>query len=141
MTSNKCASGSCLCGAVCVHASSAELNAGACHCGMCVKWGGAALLSVHCGSGVSFSDEDAVQRYQSSEWAERGFCKHCGTHLFYRLIGQDNYSIPVGLFDDNTAFHMSQQIFIDKKPGYYSFADDTENLTEAETFARYAPPE
>ena len=22
---------------------------------------------------------------QSSAWAERGFCKNCGSHLFYRL--------------------------------------------------------
>lgn len=135
------AQGQCLCGQVRFEAEQASQHTGACHCGMCIKWGGGPLLAVDCGSSVQFTGEESITRYNSSEWAERGFCKHCGTHLFYHLKGIDRYTIPAGLFDDQSGFQMSHQIFIDKKPEHYCFANETENMTEAEVFAKYAPPE
>ena len=33
------------------------------------------------------------------------------------------------------------QIFIDEKPDWYTFANETENMTGAEVFAMYAPKE
>ncbi|MEQ9448085.1 MAG: GFA family protein, partial [Rhodospirillaceae bacterium] len=73
---------------------------GACHCGTCRKWGGGPLLAVDCGEHVTIDGEENVSIYQSSDWAERGFCGKCGTHLFYRLTQQPFYVIPVGLFGD-----------------------------------------
>ena len=78
--------------------------------------------------------------FDSSPWAQRGFCKHCGTHLFYRLKEAQHYHLPVGLFDEAPEFSFDQQIFIDEKPAYYRFANDTRNMTGAEVFALYAPP-
>lgn len=134
------ASGSCLCGRVSFEADNASRHTGACHCGMCVNWGGGPLLAVDCGSAVRFGGEEHIRRYQSSDWAERGFCEHCGTHLFYYLKPAQQYIVPAGLLDDQSALHMSHQIFIDKKPAHYDFANETDNLTEAEVFAKYAPP-
>jgi hypothetical protein len=34
-----------------------------------------------------------------------------------------------------------EQIFIDRKPSYYEFANRTLNLTEAEVFAKFMPKE
>ncbi|MFT4677303.1 MAG: hypothetical protein ACJAX5_002962 [Patiriisocius sp.] len=34
---------------------------------------------------ITFDDEGDVSTYRSSEWVERGFCKQCGSSLFYRL--------------------------------------------------------
>ena len=39
---------------------------------------------------------------------------------------------------DGTGFEFKEQIFIDRKPSYYEFANQTENLTEAEVFAKFA---
>ena len=75
--------------------------------------------------------------YASSDWAERGFCRKCGSHLFYRLTGSGRYMVPPGLLDVDFVF--DHQVFIDEKPGYYSFANETENLTGEELFAKYAP--
>jgi hypothetical protein len=47
--------------------------------------------------------------------------------------------IPVGLFDDANSFSFDHQVFIDKKPTYYRFANRTKDMTEAEVFAMYAP--
>jgi len=97
------------------------------------------MLSVHCGPGVEIEGRDQVSTYQSSDWAERAFCKVCGTHLYYRLIPADDHILSIGLFDDTQPFEFREQIFIDRKPSSYEFANATTNLTEAEVFARHAP--
>jgi hypothetical protein len=58
--------GSCLCGAVKVSTTSQNNEVGACHCGMCRKWGGSSLLVVECGSEISFKGEENIGIYQSS---------------------------------------------------------------------------
>ncbi|QID19845.1 GFA family protein [Nitrogeniibacter mangrovi] len=111
---------------------------GACHCGMCRRWGGGPLMVVNCGDQVVFSGQDHIGIYTSSAWAERGFCTTCGTHLFYRLKQNNAYFVPVGLFDTAAALHFDNQVFIDEKPAYYAFANDTGTLTGAEVFALFA---
>lgn len=136
------ASASCLCGAVTINAAAVERDAGACHCGMCRKWGGGPLLAVDCGTEVSIDGEENVGVYDSSDWAERGFCNKCGTHLFYRLKGTQQYVLPAGLLaDQQDQFRLTSQVCIDDKPGFYDFANQTRNLTEQELFAMYAPPQ
>lgn len=131
----------CLCGAVEISVNKPVQTVDACHCGMCRKWGGGPFLAVGCGSEIDISGEQNVSVYGSSDWAERGFCNRCGSHLFYRLKGANEYVLPAGLFEDQSGFEFTEQIFIDHKPGYYEFANETHNMTEAEVFAKYAPPE
>ena len=45
--------------------------------------------------------------------------------------------IPVGLFDDQEPFVFETQVFIDKKPSFYSFANKTNDMTEAEIFEMF----
>ena len=79
--------------------------------------------------------------FNSSEWAERGFCSRCGSHLFYRLKETGHYAVPVGVFDDQEQLVFESQIFIDHKPSFYSFANETEDLTEAQVFEKYVAPQ
>lgn len=128
--------GKCLCGAITLSTKQTS-DVEVCHCHMCRQWGGGPLLAVHCGSEVEISGRNQLTVFDSSKWAERGFCSACGTHLFYRLKGSNDYSIPVGLFQDQNHFKMKEQIFIDKKPSYYEFANKTPVLTETEVFEKY----
>jgi hypothetical protein len=138
MSNANVAQGSCLCGAVKISTNNMSNLVGACHCNMCRKWGGGALLAVECGSEVSFSGEENIGVYQSSQWAERGFCQKCGSHLFYKLKQNSQYFIPVGLFDNSENLRLDHQVFIDEKPEYYSFANETHNMTGAQLFAQFA---
>jgi len=131
--------GSCLCGATRFTAKSISNKVGACHCGMCRKWGGGPLLAVDCGTDVSFAGEESISVFDSSAWAERGFCKKCGTHLFYRLKESKQHIMPAGLFDDEGSFIFDEQVFIDEKPSFYCFANETNDMTGAEIFAKYGP--
>ncbi|WP_224797771.1 GFA family protein [Idiomarina abyssalis] len=133
--------GSCLCGSVSVSANIKSKSVGACHCGMCQKWGGGPFFAVECGDQASFEGDENIAVFDSSEWAERGFCKRCGTHLFYRLKGEDYYAIPFALFEGHDDWEFSEQIFIEQKPTFYSFSEQTKNLTGEEVFAQYAASE
>lgn len=129
--------GSCLCGLVKVVATRVEKKVGACHCGMCRKWSGGPYMEVSCGVNVSFEGEENISFYGSSDWAERGFCKNCGSHLFYRLKETNEHMVSVGLFDDQQGYEFTNQVFIDKKPSFYSFSNETKTLTEKEIFEMY----
>lgn len=135
------ATGSCLCGSVHFSATTMGKKVGACHCAMCRKWGGSAFMEVDCGTDVEFNGGDSISVFDSSEWADRGFCKQCGSHLFYRLKHTQQYMIPVGLFDDDSGLVFDHQVFIDEKPSFYSYANTTSDMTGAEVFAKYAPAE
>ncbi|WP_299328826.1 GFA family protein [Parasphingopyxis sp.] len=129
--------GQCLCGAVTVKATPVRPHIEACHCDMCRRWGGIAFAGVQCAQNVEFTGEEHIGRYASSDWAERGFCKKCGTNLFYRFVPADNYSLLAGLFDNDATggLTLGEQIFIDEKPGWYDFAQDTPQKTGAEVVA------
>ena len=131
--------GQCLCGAIKIAAKTASTQLGACHCSTCFKWTGGPLMALECGTQVDFEGEDQITVFDSSAWAERGFCKHCGTHLFYRLKAQQAYMMPVGIFDNVNPKEVifDHQIFIEKKPDYYTFSNKTSDMTGAEVFAKF----
>ena len=131
--------GTCLCGSVKILAKTMSTQVGTCHCNMCRKWGGGPLMAVDCGTEVNFEGKEYISLYDSSEWAERAFCNKCGSHLYYRLKENEQFIMPVGLFNNEETFTFDHQIFIDKKPSFYRFANVTKNMTEAEVFAKYSP--
>jgi hypothetical protein len=132
--------GGCLCGAVRFTAAPASRDVGACHCSMCRRWSAGPFMVLDCGSTLKVADPAQLGVFRSSDWAERCFCKQCGTPLFYRLVAQDQYSVSAEAFDDRAGYAFKSQIFIDEKPGYYDFANKTHNMTGAEVFAAFAPP-
>jgi hypothetical protein len=130
--------GKCLCGAVRFTADVSETKYSACHCGMCRRWSGGAPFFAVGTKCVTFDGSENISRYASSSWAERGFCKVCGSVLFYFLIPAKTYAMSVGAFDDPSQFRLSLEIFIDRKPESYSLAGDHARWTEAETLKRFA---
>ena len=131
--------GFCLCGAVTITAPD-NTHLSACHCGMCRRWSGGPALAFHGGPDIEIDGEDKISRFPSSEWAERAFCSCCGTHLYYKLLATGDHYLYPGFFGDDQTFTLTGQIYIDMKPPFYEFANETENLTEAQVLARFAPP-
>jgi len=129
--------GHCLCGQVVITAKKASSEVGACHCKTCRRWGGGPFMEIECGTEVDFEGEGNISVFDSSKWAERGFCRNCGTHLFYRLKESGQHMIPVGLFEDAADLVFEGQVFIDEKPAYYEFSNKTKNLTGEELFKMF----
>lgn len=133
------AQGKCLCGSVNIDAKTMDTQVSICHCSNCRKWSGP-LIASECGTQVDITPSSNVTRYQSSPWAERGFCKLCGTHLFYKIIESGEYIIPAGIFDSlDDQFELVAQIFIDEKPAFYNLENDCKRLTGQDIFDMYAP--
>jgi hypothetical protein len=135
--------GRCMCGAIGFEARPSALEVHACHCEMCRRWTGSALLSVPVAPGdVRWSGEENLRTIASSDWAERGWCGACGTPLFYRITlegpGRGHLSISLGTFDDPDAFAFTEEIYHDRKPASYAYAGDRKRLTKAETEARFS---
>ncbi|MFJ5510001.1 GFA family protein [Pectobacterium jejuense] len=131
--------GRCLCGGVTISTVHSVSKVDACHCGMCQTWGGGPLMAVECTDpAIAIEGEENITVWPSSEWAERGFCRVCGTHLFYRLRSGGTYHIPAGFFADETNKTLVSQIYIDKKPSYYSLAEKTPMLTEQDVIDLYS---
>ena len=141
MTDTISGESSCLCGSVKIRVSTISPKITVCHCDMCRKWGGGPAMALQCGTEVEIEGSDKIHVYDSSEWAERGFCADCGTHLFYRIKGTGEYSIPAGFFSKLKGLKMDVQYFSDQRPEYYCFANKTKELTAAEVFAKYAAAE
>ena len=88
--------------------------------------------------GIQFENESKVSRFDSSDFAQRGFCKECGSNLFYYYKPQDLYMVCVGAFDDPSQFKLIGEIFVDSQPKGYSFAGDLKRKTEEEFLAEFS---
>lgn len=124
----------CLCGQVQITATP-KANVSACSCGSCRKWVGGPFMAIACGTEVQVQGE--IKVFASSAWAERAFCPTCGSALFYRLKANQQHMLAAGLFEDQSGFVLDHQVFVDKNPGWYSFEQETKDMTEAEIFARF----
>jgi len=129
--------GHCLCGKCTYTVKTNKLSAGACHCGMCRRWNGSMVMGLHIDGEVTIENADHLKWYVSSDWGKRGFCGECGTHLFWSMK-DDSMIVPmVGTLDNISDISFDSEIFIDHKPGFYDFANDTKKQTEAEVMAQF----
>lgn len=140
------ATGGCLCGAVSYTVSEKPAKTEACHCDMCRKWSGGVFMSVHYKEDeVTIRGGENISRYKSSEWAERCFCKVCGSNLFYRLTAdgpfKGNHFIGFGTLDAPKGIPLTREVYVDKRPDGYAFSGEIETMTEAEFLALFGAPE
>lgn len=120
-------SGGCLCGAVRFAATLPHLNFGACHCEMCRRWTGSALLGIGVPVGnVAWQGKDHIATRQSSPWAMRAWCRDCGSLLYFKVTQDGPHAgdveLPIGLFDDLSGLTMTNEIYIDHKPDAFAYA-------------------
>jgi hypothetical protein len=136
-------SGGCLCGAVRFRAALTGTNFGVCHCQMCRKWTGSALLGITVpAANVEWVGVEHIARRQSSAWGERAWCADCGSALWFRVTVDGphagNLELPVGTFDDANGLTMTNEIYIDHKPDSYAFAaTDRQVLTRAQCVEKF----
>ncbi|MEO0765980.1 MAG: GFA family protein [Pseudomonadota bacterium] len=134
-------SGGCLCGAVRFDAINVPDTYGICHCEMCRRWTGSALLEVSVKTeDITWSGTEHIATRAGSDWAERAWCRKCGTNLYFRQTREGKWfgstDLPIGLFDDPDGFTLTHEIFVDHKPDSFAFAGDGhKRLTRADVLA------
>ena len=127
-------SGSCLCGAVMITLRNAHREVDVCHCSMCQKWTGSMYAGIEAPD-CTVEGEDHVRIYRSSDWAERAFCKTCGSSLWYTFRPTGNRTFLAGMFDLPEGLPIKHQIFVDEKPDWYDLAQKSPMKTGAEIIA------
>ena len=130
--------GRCLCGDVRFSLTLKNQHVDACHCTMCRTWCAGPFMGLQCEGNPVFEDEGALGVYRSSEWAERVFCKSCGASLFYRIVGGDHVIVAADAVELTDAADFTLQVFLDEKPAYYAFANDTKTMTGQECFEAFS---
>lgn len=122
--------GQCLCGAVKIATAEPVDKIRVCHCSMCQIWHGGPGFNVACGNKLHIEGQEAITTYAASSAGERAFCKQCGTHLFYHAFKPSSYYVSASLFEDSKSAQLAIQFYIDCKPEYYNFVEQTQMLTE-----------
>jgi len=93
-------SGSCLCGAVNYTVDGPMREVVFCHCSQCRRQTGLYYASTAAdNSDLTVKGQEDVTWYASSAKGQRGFCKHCGSALFWRYEGAGYTSIQAGSVD------------------------------------------
>jgi hypothetical protein len=95
---SKALTGGCQCGAVRFRVEGELGDASICHCRMCQKAAGNFYLPLVSVRGAKLTwTRGAPKKFQSSNFAFRGFCGDCGTPLFYEA--PDGTALSMAAFD------------------------------------------
>ena len=126
--------GHCLCGAVEITLRNPKPQVEVCQCAMCRRWGGA-FYSALSGESFAITGDDSIGTYRSSDWAERAFCKHCGSSLWYKFLPTGNRSFLAGLFSAADNYPVEREIFADEAAAWTELPGEHARLSSAETIA------
>lgn len=131
---DKMLSGACLCGAVRFTAKGRFGAVSVCHCAQCRRWHGApgSYTSVR-RDRLVFQNESGLAWYRSSDRARRGFCRDCGTSLFWEETGAPHLALAMGCLDRPTGLREQLHIFTAHKGDYYDIADGLPQWPESHT--------
>lgn len=115
--------GSCLCGGVTFEMRGPLKPITACHCTQCRKQTGNYWASTTSDDAdLHFTRKDTLAWYRASDFAQRGFCKACGSTLFWKADGRDSTSICAGSIDGKTDLKLEGHIYCDNAGDYYEIA-------------------
>lgn len=116
--------GGCLCGAVRYRTETAVSQVVNCHCGQCRRFHGhlGAYVNVR-RDALTLEADRELAWYRSSDTARRGFCRSCGSSLFFDRIGGSHLSVAAGTLDDGSGLATVAHIYVADKGGYYEITD------------------
>lgn len=116
--------GKCACGAVSFRANGQLRDVVYCHCSQCRRQTGHFLASTNVpDTALEVSGSEDVAWFQSSDDAKRGFCRICGSGLFWKHRKLDYTSILAGSFDSPSSLKSGKHIFVADKGDYYEVTD------------------
>ncbi|EXJ92725.1 hypothetical protein A1O3_01277 [Capronia epimyces CBS 606.96] len=116
--------GSCACGRVQYQTQSQPRTVTACHCGTCQKAGGPFLAF----AGFPTSELQWIHQpdlWARSDFADRGYCKVCGSSVSMRYYVEDITYVTLGTIEPGTALpRIGAHIFLKEKAPWVVLPDD-----------------
>ena len=77
---------------------------------------------------VNIVADESLEWFASSEFASRGFCRRCGSSLFWLPTARDYVSIMAGTLDEASELEAAEHIYVGDKGDYYDLTDDLPKL-------------
>ena len=116
--------GGCECGAVRYELSGPLRKVVYCHCAQCRRTSGhfVAATSVDI-AGVKMTEDAGLTWYESSDIAKRGFCKECGSSIFWAPAHGKYMAVMAGTIDAPTGLTSREHIYTDDASDYYELTD------------------
>jgi len=116
--------GSCLCGAIKLTIDARLKDPIACHCKQCRRQSGHYFSAVAAPKTALRITGDANLRwFRASDIASRGFCKTCGSTLFWRPDDGPTIMVAMAALDAPTGLRLSGHYWCDQKGDYYAIPD------------------
>lgn len=123
--------GSCLCGAVSYKIDGPLWDAHACHCTQCRKQSGHFIAcATATKETVTIDGKEAICWFEANPSIGRGFCRTCGSHLFWYQDGSDTISVNLGALDGDPEVRLERHIFVADKGDYYEITDGLPEFKE-----------
>ena len=125
--------GGCMCGSIRFEATGQPFWIGYCHCRMCQQASGGPFIFY-----VDFWRNDVIYTqgaptiYKSSSWGERGFCKNCGTPIFFQyqdvpLLSDKRRNLvgfTIGCLDDPSPYQATEHMGVESRLPNVEIVDD-----------------
>ena len=113
--------GGCQCGAVRYALSEAPTEPSVCYCRMCQKAFGSYFAPLGGVPTVAFAvTRGSLAVFKSSDQAERGFCRDCGTPLTFRYVERPRISVSLGSLDHPESVLPKSQYGIEGRLSFFS---------------------
>lgn len=123
---NQPITGACMCGAVRYQVNGPLRDIIACHCEQCRRSSGHFVAATACRREYfTLLCEDGLQWYSAVPGYRRGFCRLCGSSLFFEETGGPRVSIAAGSLDAPQGLKLAAHIFTAEAGDYYSLDPDT----------------
>jgi hypothetical protein len=117
--------GGCLCGALRYQVRGPLRGILLCHCGQCRRWHGhLGASSSAARADVLIEGTDALVWFASSERGRRGFCRACGSSLFFEPVGGSRLAIAAGSLDQPSGLEVIGHEYVADKADYVRLDDD-----------------
>jgi len=124
MQNSDSVTGSCLCSKIQFTISAFERDVVMCHCQQCRKQSGHAYAASNVkNDNLHISGSDNIKWDEASDFAKRGFCKHCGSVLFWKANDSNTTSVMAGSLESPTGLTTKMHIFTEYKGDYYELND------------------
>lgn len=74
---------------------------------------------------ITITKDDGLAWYRTSNVARRGFCRNCGSGLFWEPFALDATGIIAGTLDAPTGLKTMGHIFVAEKSDFYEIVDES----------------
>lgn len=119
--------GGCLCGKVRYRAAGKLAEVLACHCRQCRRMSGHVFAATAVRrEAFQLTKSDGLAWYNSSANSRRGFCRECGSSLFFDHGEVYPMGVAAGSFDKDPPFKLTAHIYTDEAGAYYDLGDGAE---------------